>query len=118
LKRLSIHPVQYGLVGLALVLFYVLLLALSEHVAFVWAYVLAGMASAGLLGFYVRYVVHSWKNAIVFTASLGVLYAVVYGILMSEDYALLYGSALLFTLLAAAMVVTRRVNWDLPRSQR
>lgn len=117
LKRLSIHPVQYGLVGLALVLFYVLLLALSEHIAFVWAYALAALASVGLLGFYVRYVVHSWRNSLVFTGSLGTLYAVVYGILMSEDYALLYGACLLFVLLASAMVVTRRVKWDLFESR-
>ncbi|HET9237375.1 MAG TPA: cell envelope integrity protein CreD [Oligoflexus sp.] len=110
LKRLSIHPVQYGLVGLALVLFYVLLLALSEHIAFVWAYVVAGLASMGLLGFYVRYVVQSWKNTVMFTGVLGILYAVVYGILMSEDYALLYGACLLFVLLATAMVATRRVK--------
>lgn len=110
LKRLSIHPVQYGLVGLALVLFYVLLLALSEHIAFLWAYALAGLASMSLLGFYVRYVVQSWKNSLMFTGSLGILYAVVYGILMSEDFALLYGACLLFVLLAAAMVVTRRVR--------
>jgi inner membrane protein len=112
LKKLSIHPVQYGLVGLALVLFYVLLLALSEHIAFVWAYAVAGLASVGLLGFYIRYVVHSSKLAAGFAGSLGVLYAIIYGILMSEDYALLYGACLLFALLALAMIVTRRVDWN------
>jgi inner membrane protein len=112
LKKLSIHPVQYGLVGLALVLFYVLLLALSEHIAFIWAYGVSSLASVGLLGFYIRYVVHSSKLATGFAGSLGVLYGIIYGILMSEDYALLYGACLLFALLASAMIVTRRVDWN------
>lgn len=112
LKQLSIHPVQYGLVGLALVLFYVLLLALSEHMAFAWAYAVASLAAVSLLGFYIRYVVHSWKRAFGFALSMAVLNAMIYGILMSEDYALLYGACLLFALLAAAMIATRRVNWN------
>lgn len=112
LKQLSIHPVQYGFVGLALVLFYVLLLALSEHIAFVWAYVIASFASISLLGFYVRYVVQSWKHSLGFAFMLALLDAIIYGILVSEDYALLYGACLLFALLAAAMIATRRVNWD------
>lgn len=110
LKKLSIHPVQYGLVGLALVLFYVLLLALSEHIAFAWAYGVAGLASVGLLGFYIRSVVHSSKLASGFAGSLGILYGIIYGILMSEDYALLYGACLLFALLALAMIVTQRLH--------
>ncbi len=112
LKQLSIHPVQYGLVGLALVFFYVLLLALSEHIAFAWAYGVACFAAVGLLGFYVRYVLQSWKGALSFALALATLYAIIYGILLSEDYALLYGSCLLFALLAATMIVTRRVNWN------
>lgn len=112
LRQLSIHPIQYGLVGLALVLFYVLLLALSEHIAFAWAYFVASLASICLLGFYIRYVVHSWKHSIGFALSLALLDAIIYGILISEDYALLYGSCLLFALLTAAMIGTRRVNWN------
>ncbi|WP_176736292.1 cell envelope integrity protein CreD [Oligoflexus tunisiensis] len=112
IKQLSIHPVQYGLVGFALVLFYVLLLALSEHIAFAWAYLVASVASVSLLGFYIRYVVHSWKHSLGFALALALLDAIIYGILISEDYALLYGSCLLFVLLATAMIVTRRVNWN------
>lgn len=112
LKQLSIHPIQYGFVGLALVLFYVLLLALSEHIAFGWAYSVASLASVCLLGFYIRYVVQSWKLSIGFALSLALLDTIIYGILISEDYALLYGASLLFALLASAMIVTRRVNWN------
>jgi inner membrane protein len=112
LGRVSIHPVQYGLVGLALLLFYVLLLALSEHLSFVWAYGMASLASVSLLAFYISYVLHSRKHALGFAISLAILDAIIYGILMAEDYALLYGSCLLFSLLAAAMVITRRVDWN------
>lgn len=112
LKRLSIHPIQYAFVGLALVLFYVLLLALSEHIAFSWAYLVAGLASVSLLGFYLRYVLQTWKLALAFATALALLDAVIYGILLSEDYALLFGSCLLFALLAASMIITRRVNWN------
>jgi len=112
LKQLSIHPIQYTFVGLALVLFYVLLLALSEHIAFAWAYAIASLACVSLLGFYIRYVVHSWKHSMGFAAGIGVLYGVIYGILICEDYALLYGACLLFALLAGAMIVTRHVRWN------
>lgn len=112
LKRLSIHPVQYAFVGIALVLFYVLLLALSEHITFALAYLSASVASISLLGFYVRYVLHSWKGALGFSYALAVLNALIYGILQAEDYAMLYGAILLFTILATAMVVTRKVNWN------
>jgi inner membrane protein len=112
LKQLSIHPIQYGFVGLALVLFYVLLLALSEHLDFAWAYAVASLASVCLIGFYMRYVLQSWRHALGFALSLALLDAVIYGILLSEDYALLYGATLLFVLLAATMIATRRVNWN------
>ncbi|RYZ75514.1 MAG: cell envelope integrity protein CreD, partial [Proteobacteria bacterium] len=111
IQKLSIHPVQYGFVGAAIVVFYILLLALSEHVLFVWAYVCASLASASLLAFYVRYVLQSWARSLIFALSLLVLDLIVYGILQSEDFALLYGSLLLFSLLALAMIATRRVNW-------
>ncbi|RYZ56802.1 MAG: cell envelope integrity protein CreD [Proteobacteria bacterium] len=112
IKQLSIHPIQYAFVGLALVIFYVLLLALSEHISFARAYLVASIASISLLGFYLRFVLHSWKHAISFAISLALLNSVTYGILISEDYALLYGSILLFSLLALAMIVTRKVDWN------
>lgn len=112
LQKLRIHPVQYTLVGLALLIFYVLLLALSEHIAFAKAYLAATSASVGLVGLYLRSVLHSWKSSAAFAGVLALLDAVIYGILQAEDYALLYGACLLFSLLAAAMLVTRRVRWE------
>lgn len=114
LKQLSIHPIQYAFVGLALLLFYVLLLALSEHVSFAKAYLTASIASVSLLAFYVSFVLHSWTRSLGFASALLLLKATIYGILLSEDYALLYGAILLFTLLAGAMTMTRKVDWNAP----
>jgi inner membrane protein len=111
IKQLRIHPIQYGLVGLALAIFFLLLVSLSEHVAFVWAYLTASTACIGLLGFYVAHVLHSRARGIGFAAMLATLYAALYGLLVSEDNALVLGAGLLFVILAALMVVTRKVDW-------
>ncbi|HEX4824312.1 MAG TPA: cell envelope integrity protein CreD [Candidatus Polarisedimenticolaceae bacterium] len=111
LKGLAIHPVQYGLVGMGLAMFFLLLLALTEHLPFALAYLLASAACIALLGFYVSYVLRSVKRATGFTGLLTTLYAALYVLLRSEDMALLLGAALLFGILAAIMVVTRRIDW-------
>jgi len=111
MKRLQVHPVQYALVGLALAFFYLLLLSLSEHLDFGWAYLLSAAACVGLIGFYVCFVLHSIWRGLGFTSGLATLYALLYGLLSAEDYALLMGSLLLFGLLAGFMALTRRVNW-------
>lgn len=111
MKRLRIHGMQYLLVGMALTMFYLLLLALSEHLAFGTSYLIAASACVGLIGFYLRHVLRSWKSAGLFSAALSLVYAVLYIVLLSEDYALLTGSVLLFLILAGIMVATRRVDW-------
>ncbi|HST44321.1 MAG TPA: cell envelope integrity protein CreD [Luteimonas sp.] len=111
LKSLRIHPIQYALVGLALAIFFLLLVSLSEHIAFAWAYLVASGACIGLLGFYLSYVLRSRTRAAGFAAMLATLYAALYGLLASEDNALVLGSALLFVVLAALMVATRRIDW-------
>lgn len=111
LKRLSIHPIQYGLAGAALALFFLLLVSLSEHIPFVVAYLVASAACVGLLAFYVGHVLGSVPRGATFGGLLAALYAVLYVLLQSEDYALLLGSLFLFGVLAAVMVMTRRVDW-------
>jgi len=111
LKRLPIHPAQYALVGLALAIFFLLLIALSEHIAFAAAYAAAAAACIALLGFYLSAVLKSALRGASFAAILGALYAALYGLLISEDNALLLGSLLVFALLAAAMAITRRLDW-------
>lgn len=111
LKKLAVHPIQYSLVGVALALFYLLLLSLSEHIGFASAYVLSSSACVLLIGFYVSGILHSLRRGLGFAAALTVLYGLLYGLLGADDYALLMGSILLFSLLAAVMVLTRDVDW-------
>lgn len=110
-KRLRIHPIQYFLVGLALALFFLLLLSLSEHISFALAYLAASASCIGLLGFYLSFVLQSWKRGLSFATLLTVLYGALYGLLKSEDNALVMGAVLLFAILGAIMVVTRRIDW-------
>lgn len=116
LKGANVHPMQYGLVGLALALFYLLLLSLSEHVGFAAAYALSAAATVALLGYYLRHVFDSFALGAGFGSAFGVLYALLYGILAAEDYALLMGSLLLFGVLALFMILTRRVDWNAVRA--
>jgi inner membrane protein len=111
LRRLAVHPVQYALVGLALAMFFLLLTALSEHIAFAWAYAIATAACVGLITVYLVRALRSTTLGIAFGATLAALYAMLYALLQSEDYALLGGTLLLFALLGAVMLATRRVDW-------
>ena len=111
IKQVRVHPIQYLLVGLALAIFFLLLLGLSEHIAFGIAYVAASVACIGLLGFYLAHVLRSRARGVGFAAMLGLLYAALYGLLLSEDNALVLGSGLLFAILAAVMIATRKVDW-------
>jgi inner membrane protein len=99
------------MIGAALVLFFLLLLSLSEHLGFAWAYGLASAACISLLTHYLRHVLRGWRPALGMSALLVALYGVLYGILISEDNALMMGSLLLFGVLASIMVVTRKVDW-------
>lgn len=111
LKRLAIHPIQYGLVGLALALFFLLITALSEHMAFGWAYLIATTACVGLVTFYLIRVLQSTGRGYGFGIGLALLYGALYMLLNAEDYALVAGAVLLFALLAALMAATRGVDW-------
>ena len=111
IKRLPIHPMQYLLVGLALAIFFLLLLSLSEHIAFWQAYLVSSAACIGLQFAYLSGVLKSWGRAGGFAAMLTALYGVLYSLLVSEDNALLMGSLLLFGILATIMWITRKVDW-------
>ncbi|CAI8942205.1 MULTISPECIES: cell envelope integrity protein CreD [Pseudomonas] len=111
LKGLSVHPIQYGLVGVALAFFYLLLLSLSEHLGFAMAYALSAGGCVLLIGFYLCHVLHSVLRGMGFALGLAMLYGMLYGLLTAEDYALLMGSLLLFALLGVFMVLTRRLDW-------
>lgn len=111
LKQCPIHPVQYGLVGGALLIFYLLVTSLSEHIAFGYSYFLAATACVVLIGYYVAHVIGSWRRGALIASMIAALYGVLFAILRSEDNALLMGSILLFALIAAIMIGTRKVDW-------
>lgn len=111
LKTLPIHPIQYLLVGLAQAVFFLLLTSLSEHIAFALAYLTAAAASVLLIGIYLAAILKGWRRGTGFTVALAVLYAALFGILRSEQNALLLGSLLLFIALAGLMMGTRRIDW-------
>jgi inner membrane protein len=111
LKHLRLHPIQYGLVGCAVAIFFLLLLALSERVPFAIAYLVASFACVALIGHYLGHVLGGWRRGTGFAAMLGTLYAALYGLLVSEDNAMVLGAGLLFLILAAIMIWTRKVDW-------
>jgi inner membrane protein len=111
LKKLRIHPLQYGLVGLALAVFFLLVISLTEHISFALAYLAASTACIALLGYYLTHVLKSRLRGMTFAALFTLLYGVLYALLLSEDNALALGAILLFAALAAIMVLTRNVDW-------
>jgi inner membrane protein len=115
---LRVHPVQYLLVGLALCLFYLLLLSFAEHVGFVAAYAIASIAIATLVTAYSRAVLGGWTRGIAIAGEVGFLYAYLFVLLQIQDYALLVGAVGLFLVLAAVMFLTRRVDWYALRTVR
>lgn len=107
-----LHPIQYLLVGSALVVFYLLLLSLTEHFAFSVSYLAAAAATVLLVAGYARAILASRRLALTLLAWMSVLYGYLYVLLRLEDYALLAGSLGLFALLAAFMWLTRRLDWS------
>lgn len=107
-----VHPVQYALVGLALALFFLLLLALSEHLPFGAAYGAAATGCVLLLGSYGRHLLGGGaRDGLLFGTGMALLYGLLYLLLLREQTALLVGSVGLFAALAAVMLLTRRLDW-------
>jgi inner membrane protein len=112
----SVHPIHYLLVGLATLLFYLLLLALGEHLPFGLAYLLAAAAITVLVAGYSRFATGSPPFQWIVAALLSTLHGYLYLVLQLVDYALLMGSLGLLAVLAAVMFFTRRVDWYGQRS--
>lgn len=108
---LRIHAIQYGLVGAALVLFFLLLLSLSEHIVFEIAYGVAAIAATGLVTGYSRAVLQAAGRSWVVFGMMASLYGFLFVVLQSEDYALLLGTTGLTVQLALLMYLTRNVDW-------
>jgi inner membrane protein len=117
LSGLRVHPVQVLLIGLALCLFYLLLLSLSEHVGFTVAYVIAGSAITVVVGGYGCFVLGRARRGAALGGVLAALYAFLFVLLNVQDYALLVGSLGLFVVLALVMLLTRRIDWYGPAEE-
>ena len=113
LANLRLHPVQYVLIGAALVVFYLLLLSLAEHMWFAAAYGIAATATIALVAAYAASVLAAGlRGALGIGAWLSALYAVLFVLLQLEDVALLVGSVFVFLVLALVMYLTRRIDWS------
>jgi len=108
----TLHLVQYGLAGLALVLFYTLLLSVSEYTGFNMAYGIAAVTTIGLIGWFVGSVLRSARLALFISMVLTVVYAYIFSIIQLQDYALLMGSIGLFVALAVIMYFSRKLEWQ------
>lgn len=111
LGRWRVHPVQYLMVGLALCTFYVLLLALSEQIGFAWAYAIAAIAVIAIIGGYATAAARNRQAGATLGALLTLVYALLYGLVISEQYSLLMGAIALLAAIASLMYLTRRIDW-------
>jgi inner membrane protein len=110
-QQKRVHPLQYVLVGIALCVFYLLLLSISEYAGFNPAYAIASLATVTLVTLYTRSVFGRWKVAGLFGGVLAFLYAFIFVLIQMEDGSLLFGSIGLFAVLALVMWFSRKVDW-------
>lgn len=117
INKVHIHPFQYFLVGLALSLFYTLLLSLSEHIGFNMAYITAAVMILAMITLYMKQVFRSLKFTLITSAVLAGLYVYIFTLLQLQDYALLIGSIGLFIILALIMWLSLKINWGGKREE-
>ncbi len=110
-NKKRVHPFQYVLIGLSLVLFYTLLISISEHSNFDLAYFISSVSVITMIGLYSKTILNNLKQTIVLVMVLCLTYLFVYITLQIQDYALLIGSVGLTSILALTMYITRKVNW-------
>jgi inner membrane protein len=110
-NKKSVHPFQYALIGLALILFYTLLLSFSEYTGFNIAYIIASIATVGLIGWFVKGLLQSSRLTSVLSVILVLMYSYLFTILQLQDYSLLLGSIGLFLTLAVIMHFSKKIQW-------
>jgi len=112
ISKINIHIFQYSMIGIALIMFYTLLISITEHSSFSLAYGISGIAVVVLIALYSISILKNKKFPVFIAASLTVLYTFIYVIIQMEDYALLAGSIGLFFILAAVMYFSRKIDWS------
>jgi len=110
-SKISIHIFQYSMIGLALIMFYTLLISITEHSSFRLAYIVAGIAVIVMIGLYSLSILKNIKFPVFIAVSLSALYSFIYVIIQLENYALLVGSIGLFAILGAVMYFSRKIEW-------
>jgi inner membrane protein len=111
LNKISIHPIQYILVGVALIVFYTLLLSLSEHLKYNFAFIVSAVSTLLLIAGYVQAILKSLPLTMLITGILTVLYTFIFVIIQLQDYALLIGSIGIFIILGLVMYFSRKIDW-------
>lgn len=112
ISKISIHIFQYTMIGIALIMFYTLLISITEHSSFSFAYAIAGTSVVALISLYSISILKDKKFPGFIFIALSVLYTFIYVIIQLEDYALLVGSIGLFLILAAVMYFSRKIEWN------
>lgn len=112
MSKISIHPFQYLMIGVALTMFYTLLISISEHSSFLKAYMIAGTSVVLLISLYSKSILKNLKFPLFIGVSLTALYAFIFVIIQLENYALLVGSIGLFIILASVMFASRKIDWE------
>ena len=111
ISKINIHIFQYSMIGIALIMFYTLLISITEHSSFSLAYGISGIAVVALITLYSVSILKNKKFPLFIATSLSVLYAFIFVIIQMEDYALLVGSIGLFFILGAVMYFSRKIDW-------
>ncbi|MGE5355157.1 MAG: cell envelope integrity protein CreD [Deltaproteobacteria bacterium] len=111
LNKVFIHPVQYILVGIALIVFFTLLLSISEHMSFNLAYIVSAIATLLLIALYIKAILKNSNLTILISSILFLLYSFIFIIIQLQDYALLIGSIGIFLILALVMYYSRKIDW-------
>lgn len=112
ISKINIHIFQYTMIGLALIMFYTLLISITEHSSFMIAYSIAASSVIVMLLLYSISVLKNKKFPLFITGALTLLYSFIYVIIQLEDYALLVGSIGLFLILGAVMYFSRKIDWN------
>lgn len=111
MKKVFIHPIQYILVGIALVIFYTLLLSIGEHISFNKAFIISALSTILLISGYIKAILKSNQLVLLIAGILSILYGFIFIIIQIQDYALLIGSIGIFFILALVMYFSRKIDW-------
>jgi len=114
IRKQKVHSFNYILIGAAMIIYYILLLSFSEQIGFTGAYLVASVATVGLVTAFIASLLKNKKAALLFSFILSLFYLFVFVIIQLEDLALIAGSIALFIIIAVLMYFSRKINWDRP----